>query len=88
MPITDNGSIQYEMPANYKAMINTEFCKNFLKELHMIWGFSLEDFNWDSIGYCEGTSGWYVAFTNTCRKMKLDKLYLYYRNLPWKRKPF
>ena len=83
MPILDNGSIHYEMPEKYKAMIDSTFCKNFLRELHLIWGFSLEDFNWESIGYCEGTSGWYVAFTNTCRTMQLDELFLYYRNLPW-----
>lgn len=83
MPITDNGSIHYEMPEKYRKMMNSDFCNNFIKELHLIWGFSLEDFNWDSVGYCEGTSGWYVAFTNTCRKLQLDELFVYYRNLPW-----
>lgn len=83
MPITSSGSISYKIPENYLKIMDTKFCTAFIKELHVIFGISLEDFNWDSVGYCEGTAGWYVAFTNTCRKLQLDELFLYYRSLPW-----
>ena len=83
MPILENGSIEYSIPENIKNLITPEFCKLFMKELHMIWGFSLEDFDYDSVGYCEGTAGWYESFTSTCRKLKQDELYKYYLSLPW-----
>ena len=81
MPILENGSIEYSIPENIKNLITPEFCKLFMKELHMIWGFSLEDFDYDSVGYCEGTAGWYESFTSTCRKLKQDELYKYYLSL-------
>lgn len=83
MPITNSGSISYKIPENYLKIMDAKFCTAFIKELHLIFGISLEDFNWDSVGYCEGTAGWYVAFTNTCRKLQLDDLFIYYRSLPW-----
>lgn len=83
MPITDNGSIEYSIPKNIKKLITKEFCIQFVKELHCISGLSLEDFDYDSVGYWEGTGGWMEAFANACRKTKNDELLKYYYTLEW-----
>lgn len=83
MPITNNNTIYYTMPHNIKKRIDYEFCETFMKELHKIWGISLNDFNWESIGYCEGTGGWYEAFASTCRLLNKGDILLYYNNLEW-----
>ena len=83
MPITEKGSIYYSMPHNIKKLMDYEFCETFMKELHNVWGFSLNDFNWESIGYSEGTGGWYESFAATCRILNKGELLLYYNNLSW-----
>lgn len=82
MPIVD-GSIHYEMPAHIKGLITPEFCSQFLKELHQIFGCSVEDSDLDYFVYQGGTAGWGAAFANVCRKLNLDELYKYYLNLEW-----
>lgn len=82
MPIID-GSVHYEMPAHIKALITPDFCSQFLKELHQIFGSSLEDSSMDYYVYQGGTAGWEAAFTNTCRKLNLHELCIYYSNLEW-----
>lgn len=83
MPIMTDLSIEYSMPAEIKLLITHGFCVQFLKELHMIWGISLHDFSYTSLGYCEGTSGWNEAFVTTCRKLNKPEIYQYYASLPW-----
>ncbi len=83
MPIMDDLSIEYSIPQNIKKLITPKFCTQFLKELHMIWGVSMHDFAYSNVGYCEGTAGWNEALTTTCRKLSVDKLYIYYASLPW-----
>lgn len=83
MPILKNSSIYYSIPHNIQKELDYRFCKTFMKELHNIWGFSLNDFNWDSLGYCEGTGGFDEAFVTTCRLLKKDKVFLHYASLPW-----
>lgn len=82
MPIV-NGSIHYEMPDNIKSMITIEFCTQFLKELHQIFGASVEDSDMDYYVYQGSTAGWGAAFANTCRKLNMIELYKYYLNLEW-----
>jgi hypothetical protein len=74
---------EYEMPQNIKNCITKDFCKQFMKELHMIWGISLQDFYYDSVAYLESTGGWYEALATTCRKLNQDELFLHYYQLPW-----
>ena len=83
MPITEKCSIYYSMQHNIKKQMDYKFCETFMKELHNVWGFSLNDFNWESIGYCEGTGGWYESFAATCRILNKGELLLYYNNLSW-----
>lgn len=74
---------KYKIPLHIDKLITKEFCLQFMKELHCIWGFALEDFEYESVGAVEGTSGWYEGFTHACRKTKNDELYLYYLQLDW-----
>lgn len=74
---------KYKIPSNIDKFLTKEFCMQFLKELHSIWGFALEEFEYESVGAVEGTSGWYESFTHACRKTKNDELYLYYVHLDW-----
>lgn len=83
MPITKDGKIEYTMPKEFKGMITYDFCKQFLKELHLIFGISLQNFDYDSVSLMEGTSGWNVSFSNVCKQQKKDELYKYYCFLPW-----
>jgi hypothetical protein len=83
MSITENGSIQYTIPPHIKEMITPEFCAQFLKELHIIFGVGVEDTDMDYFVYLGGTAGWSVAWATACRKLGLDELYKYYSTLPW-----
>ena len=83
MPILENGKIEYAIPANIKSMVSPEFCSQFLKELHIIFGVSVEDADMDYFVYQGGTSGWAVAFDTACRKLSLSELCKYYAQLPW-----
>ena len=77
MPIVD-GSVQYTMPDKIRDMVSLEFCTQFLKELHCIFGVSISDTDLDYIVYQGGTAGWGAAFANACRKLNKDELYKYY----------
>lgn len=83
MPITNEGTVVYKMPKEIKDVITPAFCIQFMKELHHVWGFSLEDFDYDSVSFCEGTGGWFESLTSTCRKTNNDKLIKYYNSLDW-----
>jgi hypothetical protein len=83
MPITENGSIEYTMPQDIKAMITPEFCAQIAKELHIIFGVGITDTDYDCLVYQGGTSGWNVAISSSCRKLGLDELCQYYHSLPW-----
>lgn len=83
MPITENGSIEYTMPSNIKSMLTLDFCVQFLKELHMIFGVGVADTDMDYFVYQGGTGGWVEAFDSACRKLKYDDLCRYYHSLPW-----
>lgn len=82
MPII-NDSFYYSIPQDIVRHIDFEFCETMLKELHLICGVALEDFDYDSVGYIEGTGGWYEAFVNSCRKLQKDELLVHYISLDW-----
>ena len=79
--ITKKGTFYYSIPQKYKKLLNFNFCKSMLGELHKIYGLSLEDYAWDDLD--EGTGGWYEAFASTCRKCGVHELLTYYRHLAW-----
>ena len=83
MPIDKNGTIKYTIPSHIRSMITPEFCAQFLKELHIIFGVSVEDTDMDYFVYQGGTGGWAVAFATACRRLGLDELYRYYTELEW-----
>ena len=83
MPINNDGQIKYTIPTNIRAMITSEFCTQFLKELHCVFGVSVKDSEMDCFVYQGGTGGWTVAWDTACRKLGLDELCKYYHALPW-----
>lgn len=78
-----NNSLEYIMPDEIKAMLTKDFCKAFLKELHLIFGVSMSYFDMDYYVYQGGTSGWGIAFATACRKTHNDELYQHYERLDW-----
>jgi hypothetical protein len=83
MPITEGGCVSYSLPKEYSDMMNYDFCKTMMMAIHNIWGISAEDYDYESISYCEGTGGWSEAFMTACRVYKKDELAKYYCTLPW-----
>ena len=83
MELTEDGSIIYSIPEKISEKLDEEFCRLFVKELHMINGFSLEEFNYDSVAYIEGTGGWYEALATTCRLTNKPEVLIYYNSRPW-----
>lgn len=83
MSILEDGTIVYEIPEDLMKLIDYKFCKQMLMELHLVMGVAAEDFDYDSVGYCEGTGGWYECLMNTCRKLNLNAVAEHYMKLPW-----
>lgn len=72
-----------EIPMNIKNLIDYDFCKAMIYELHMIWGISIQDFGCSSIANMENSIGWIQAFLSSCRKTSKGTLYQYYNTLTW-----
>jgi len=54
-------------------MITYDFCKQFIKELHMIFNITTEDYAYDSnLGV---SCGWVELFCNACRKLGKNDLF-------------
>ena len=83
MPITESGCVSYSLPKEYSDMMDYDFCKTMMMAIHNIWGISAEDYDYESVSYCEGTGGWNEAFMTACRIYKKDELAKYYCTLPW-----
>ncbi len=82
MPITDNG-FEYEIPEQIKNLITIDFSIDFKKNLDRIFKINTKETINSRYFYLEGTYGCNEAMESSCSKFKLDKLYKYYRSLPW-----
>lgn len=87
MPIVGNKNnvhVEYSIPENIKRLITDEFLKEFrnqLMRIHEYW--SIDTFAEEGIPSNTSTSGWYVAFGKACLLTNNDKLFAYWRALPW-----
>ena len=70
------------IPQFLRKELSFNFCKSMLKELHLIFGIALEDFE-DYLYGILGTYGWNSAFMTTCRTFNKVELMKYYNKLAW-----
>lgn len=89
MPIVknENGttSIQYHIPAEWTARIDSNFIDTFCKELSEInwnWTDNEDSFPRDNI-MVESTLGWGRALKCTCLRTANEDLWKYYNQLDW-----
>jgi hypothetical protein len=75
MPITENGSIEYAIPTCIRAMLTPELSAQFLKELHIIFGASVEDTDMDYFVYQGGTAGWKSLSFEASQEVTKDGLF-------------
>jgi len=67
--------MEYKIDKEIECMITYDFCKQFVKELHMIYQLTAQNYDYDTL--LDNTGGWHAAFTNACRKLGKDDLYKY-----------
>jgi len=88
MPITDEGTIEYSIPEEYKAMITKSFLQTLRYGLqkHLgkgTYGSNLGYNDEETWVYASGSYGWQMAFTEAAKLHKLDELLSYYDSLDW-----
>lgn len=86
MPIMSDGSLQYEVPSEYRELITKEFLEHFAHILrHSSQQVEPTTLAWN---YCAGTFGWYNSMCATIKSMgqhkkEYDEILEYYDGLPW-----
>ena len=87
MPIVGEGSdihVAYEIPKNIRDLITYDFLKEFRNQLFRIHEhYSLETFADFGIPINTSTGGWYAAFGKACLLTNKEKVFNYWRSLPW-----
>lgn len=95
MPLVGNGDdvrVEYEIPKEIAERIPDYFYFALAGELFGTAGYEnglymftdrSEDTNGEYHNFDSGTSGWYVAFMMTCKKLDMLWLLEYYNGLPW-----
>lgn len=94
MPITDKGTIEYQIPIEFKNKFTKEIMKDFRKLV--IDTFKQNDINQGRLPvdyenetyyswwlFMEGTGGFYESFEYICNKYNLQEILEYYQTLPW-----
>lgn len=94
MPITEKGTVEYNMPASIKESFTMEFLIDFKKKVVEIFkendkrqGRNPNDYDKETYSswwcYIEGTSGFCDGFRYACNQHSLQNVIDYYNQLPW-----
>ena len=87
MPIVGEGNdvhIEYTIPKDIKDLITYDFLKEFRNQLFRIHEhYSLETFADFGIPINTSTGGWYAALGKACLLTNKEKVFNYWRTLPW-----
>lgn len=87
MPIVGEGNdvhIEYTIPKDIKDLITYDFLKEFRNQLFRIHEhYSLETFADFGIPINTSTGGWYAALGKTCLLTHKERVFNYWRTLPW-----
>jgi hypothetical protein len=72
---------KFNIPEDIKELMDVEFQRCFLDEMHMVFGWAIDTFGCDDLFNMEGTAGWNKAFKYTCQKTNHPDVLKYYNSL-------